>query len=63
MTTIAKSGWGYDFDGRNFARLAIDTPVRLAPTEYAKPQCIIAYRLADNRRMHITKRAIEEVQS
>lgn len=63
MSHIATSGWGYDHYPQNFARLTEDTPVRLAPTEFAKPGNVIAYRLSDNRRMHIPARAIREVQS
>jgi hypothetical protein len=39
---ILKAGWGFDV-GQDFARAAKDTPVTLAPEEYAKPGCIIAY--------------------
>lgn len=62
-THTALAGNGYDYNGGNFARLSEDTAVRVAPAEYARPQCVIAYRVTDNLRMHIQKRALREVQS
>lgn len=60
---IAKAGFGYDHTGQNFGRLTEDTPVTLSPTEHAKPGCVIAYRVSDALRMHITERAIQPLQS
>lgn len=41
MNYITK-GWGFDV-GQDFARATEDTPIILAPTEYAKPGHVIGY--------------------
>ena len=41
MAHIIK-GWGFTVGG-DFARAAADTPVRLAPSEHAKPGHVIGY--------------------
>jgi hypothetical protein len=46
MKTYIKSGWGFDV-GQNFARATVDTPIEIAPQEYAKPGHVIGY-LAEN---------------
>jgi hypothetical protein len=40
--TYIKAGWGFDV-GQDFSRVAVDTPITLAPTEYAKPGNVIGY--------------------
>ena len=42
MTTYLKAGYGFDV-GFDFARAERDEPIELAPSEYAKPGCIIGY--------------------
>jgi len=37
-----KKGWGFNVD-YDFARAAENTPIELAPTEYAKPGHVIGY--------------------
>jgi len=65
-----KAGWGYDV-GYDFNRTAVDTPIELAPTEYAKPGNVIGYIAGDPKhrygfmrsarvRVHVPKQAIGE---
>jgi hypothetical protein len=42
MHAYIKSGYGFDV-GHDFARAAEDTPIELAPKEYAKPGHVIGY--------------------
>jgi hypothetical protein len=62
------AGWGYDV-GNDFARATRNTPIELAPTEYAKPGCAVGYIAGDpdshlgflrraRVRVHVLKRAI-----
>lgn len=37
-----KAGYGFDVQ-HDFARAKVDTPIELAPGEYAKPGCVIGY--------------------
>lgn len=60
-THIAQKGWGYDYYPQNFGRLTEDTPVTMT-TEYAKPGNVIVLRCSDGLRMHVTKRALIEIQ-
>lgn len=64
------AGWGFDV-GQNFARASENTPIELAPKEYARAGCVIGYiagnpesRLGFMRsarvRVHVQKRAIAE---
>ena len=46
ITHVLKSGWGFDI-GQNFARASKDTPIRLAPEEFAKPGHVIGYIAPD----------------
>lgn len=43
---IIGKGWGFDV-GQDFARAAADLPCMLAPGEYARGGCAIAYILPD----------------
>ena len=45
MTHI-KAGWGFNV-GNDFARAKVDTPIELAPNEYAKPGNVIGYIAGD----------------
>jgi hypothetical protein len=60
-THIATKGAGYDYYPANFGRLTEDTPVSIAIDEHARPHCVIVYRLSDDRRMHIRRDALTEV--
>ena len=42
MTHILRKGYGFDV-GANFARASADTPIELAPKEYAQPGKVIGY--------------------
>ena len=46
LNTFIRKGYGFDVQG-NFARARADTPIELAPSEYAKPGCIIGYIAGD----------------
>ena len=41
-----KAGWGFNV-GQDFARTVIDTPIDVAPKEYAKLGYVIGYIAAD----------------
>jgi hypothetical protein len=45
-TKHIKKGYGFAV-GQNFARAAKDTPIELAPAEYARPGCVIGYIAED----------------
>lgn len=55
---ILKAGWGADTENGGFWRAAEDTPVRFSADSYAKPQHAIVYRVSDNLRLHVQKRAL-----
>lgn len=67
-------GWGFDV-GANFARATKNTPIRLAPCEYAKPGHVIGYiapdptsslgflRNGSEIRIHVPTRAIKAVDA
>ena len=59
-THAIQAGFGFDV-GANFERARADIPVALAPTEYAKPHCVIAYDAA-GKRMHVQRRALKELR-
>lgn len=61
-THILRAGYGYSYDGGNFARAAADTPATLAPDEYAKPNHVIAY-LPCGRRIHTQAQAFKPIES
>jgi hypothetical protein len=42
MATYIKAGNGFDV-GQDFNRVMVDTPITLAPTEYARPGNVIGY--------------------
>jgi len=42
MQKFIKAGYGFTV-GQNFARAVCDTPIELAPTEYARPGHVIGY--------------------
>ncbi len=46
MKTYLKAGFGFEV-GQNFARAKADVEVALAPTEYARPGCVIGYIAED----------------
>jgi hypothetical protein len=46
MATFIKSGYGFNVD-LDFARAKSDTPIELAPAEYAKPHHVIGYIVGD----------------
>ena len=65
-----RKGWGADI-GNDFARMAEDTPITLAPTEFAKPGYVIGYIAGNPKhslgfmraarvRVHVQKQAIVE---
>ncbi len=71
MTTYILKGYGFDV-GANFARAAFDTPIELAPADYAKPGHVIGYiagnpasvfsfMRGDRVRVHVLKSAIVEL--
>jgi len=41
-----KAGWGFNVQ-QDFARAKVDTPIELAPSEYAKPGHVIGYIAED----------------
>jgi hypothetical protein len=49
--TYIKAGNGFDI-GQNFARATENTPIKLAPGEYAKPGNVIGY-IAGNPASHL----------
>jgi hypothetical protein len=70
MTTYIKAGWGFDV-GQNFDRVMVDTPIALAPGEYARPGNVIGYIAGDPAsnlgfmrtarvRVHVRRSAIGE---
>jgi hypothetical protein len=75
MKTILK-GWGFNV-GQDFARATKDTPIELAPKEFAPRDQVIGYIAADPQstlgflkysnsgkiRVCVPERAIAEVQS
>ena len=58
-THVLPAGYGADIDA-NFWRAKEDTPVYLAPEEYAKPGHVIAYRVSDGERLHVMKCHLKE---
>ena len=65
-----KEGWGFTVD-HNFARAKSDTPIELAPSEYAKPGHVIGYIAGDPQsplmflrrpkvRVHVQKSALSD---
>jgi len=59
-THILCAGYGYDYDGGNFARAEKDIPAMLATDEYAKPNHVIAY-LPCGRRIHTKIQAFKPI--
>lgn len=59
---ILKAGWGAETETGGFWRAVEDTPVRLSADSYAKPQHCIVYRVHDNMRLHVQKRALVEIE-
>lgn len=70
---VIKAGWGFNVGG-DFARAKVDTPVELAPEEFAKPHHVIGYitgdkssplgfMRADRVRVHVPTAALIEVVS
>jgi hypothetical protein len=46
MATYIKAGHGFDV-GQDFDRVMVDTPITLAPGEYARPGNVIGYIAGD----------------
>jgi hypothetical protein len=70
-TATLIAGWGFDV-GQDFARAETDTPIELAPDEFAKPGHVIGYIKGDLQsplgflrrtrvRVHVTKQALKEL--
>lgn len=58
-THVAQAGWGYDYYPTNFGRFKENTPVAVAPKEYAKPGYVIVYRISDGLRMHVKNSSLK----
>ena len=41
-----RAGWGFTV-GQDFSRARVDTPIEVAPSEYAKPHHMIGYIAGD----------------
>jgi hypothetical protein len=68
MAIYIKAGNGFDV-GQDFNRVMVDTPITLAPGEYAKPGNVIGYIAGDptsnlgsmrTPRVHVRRTAIGE---
>lgn len=46
MSWYIQAGYGFDV-GQDFDRAAADTPIELAPNEFARPGCVIGYIAGD----------------
>ena len=68
--TYIKAGYGFDV-GQDFDRVTVDTPIDLAPSEFAKPGNVIGYiagnptsklgfMRAPRVRVHVRRSAIGE---
>ena len=69
--TIIKARYGFHV-GQDFARLSVDTPIELAPLEYAKPGHVIGYiqgnknsslgfLRTDRVRVHVSRDCLSEL--
>lgn len=69
--TYIKAGFGFDV-GQDFSRAIVDTPIELAPAEYAEAGHVIGYIAGDLQsrlgfmrkpriRVHVRRRGIIEV--
>jgi hypothetical protein len=69
--TYIKAGHGFNV-GQDFSRVMVDTPIELAPSEYAKPGHVIGYIAGDLQsglgfmrkprvRVHVRRSGIIEV--